>query len=78
MLFKISQERFGIFQKMNICLGTFAHDEYMYEISSRYLENRLSFAVLNAQKGHFLRIYEDFGVFPIFIFCPICAVQKVF
>ena len=37
--------------------------EYVYKISSRYVEKRLSFAFLNAQKDHFLRFYEDFAIF---------------
>ena len=34
--------------------------------------------VLNAQKDHFYAIYDEFGIFPIFNFCPIWIVQKVF
>ena len=38
----------------------------MYKISSRYLEIRLSFAPLNAQKGHFLHYLRGFQHFSIF------------
>ena len=38
----------------------------------------LSFAVLNAKKATFYVIHEDFGIFPIFKFCPTWAAQKMF
>ena len=39
-------------KKRKICVGALT-DEYVYKISSRYREKRLSFAVLNAQKATF-------------------------
>ena len=53
-------------------------DEYVYKISSKHLEKRLRFALLNAQKGPFYAIYGEFGDFLIFTFRPILAIQKVF
>ena len=42
------------------------------------LKKRLRFAVLNAKKATFYAVYKDFGIFPIFKFCTIWTVQKVF
>ena len=38
------------------------------KISSDYSGKQLSFVVLNGQKANFYAIYEDFGIFSIFIF----------
>ena len=65
------------FRKRDICKKRLS-DETVYKISSCYLEKRLSFAVLNVRKGHFLRYSRGFWHFPIFKFCPIWDVQKVF
>ena len=43
-----------------------------------FLKKLLSSAVLSAEKGHFYGVYANFGGFPIFKFCSISAVQKLF
>ena len=63
--------------KNGICIIRTLTDEFVSKILSHHLEKRLSFAVLNDQNNYFFAIYEDFGIFPIFNFRPILAVQKV-
>ena len=74
---KFSRIIFEFSKNQNICERTIV-DKYVHKLSSWYLEKRLSFAILNVQKATFYAIYEDFGNFTIFKFCPILAVQKVF
>ena len=63
------------FHKRNVCLRILA-DAYVYKISSRYLEKRLSLP-FSMQKCHFLHYLGEFRHFSFFNFCLIWAVQKV-
>ena len=71
------RRKFLNLQKWNICITALA-GEYAYNIPSRYLEKRLSFLVLNAQKGHFLRYFRGFWHFSYFHVLSILVLQKVF
>ena len=86
IFFQNIPEHFSIFKKTKICIRTLP-DEYVYKISSGYLKKRLSFAILNAQKGHFLRYFRGFrhfsdfqflsGTFALsFLYCAECFVFR--
>ena len=57
-------ENFEFSKNQNMCVRTLA-DEYVCKFSSRYLEKRLHFDVLDAPKGHFFYL-RGFCHFPDF------------
>ena len=76
---KFPKKIFGFFKNRNIYERTL-FNEYMYAQNFELLAWKMAeFCRFECPKRLlFYAIFEDLGVFPIFKFCPIWAVQKVF